>query len=169
MTGSRYKESPTGKGSKRIPPFRRQLEAVQRTCGQAISALDRRDPVGARITACRLSLAYLQMEAAFIQFVEHTPGDVVLGPQARQERFVLRISNLLARVVLRRALADLPGWNVSPEVLRDLREILCWLHERLGLCSVVGFPDLSSPHAVPNAGPHARASRVRGRKQTGKR
>lgn len=165
MKSNRSKASPARKGSKRISvPFRRQLEAIQKTCHQAISALDRGDPTRARITACRLSLAYLRMEAAFIRFVERAPGDIVLGPRARQERFVLKVSNWIARTVLRRVLAGMPSWNASPEALRDLREILCWLHERLWACSVVGFPDLSSSHALPFNPPRAGSHRPAGRR-----
>jgi len=100
-------------------------------------------------------MAWLQVEAAFIRFIEHAPADLGLGPQAQEERFALRGSNHIARALLGRALAEMLSWKTSPDELRILREILCWLHERLGLCSVVGFPDLSSPHALPFDRPSA--------------
>lgn len=167
MKGNRYRESSVRKRSKRIlVPFRRELGAIQKEYDHVITALNRGDLARVRVTACHLALAWLQMEAAFIRFIERTPEGLGLGPRARQERSVLSESNCIARSLLRRSLTDISNWNSSSDELRVAREILCWLHERLGVCSVVGFPDLSSPHAAPSAGSRGR-SRVR--KQTGKR
>jgi hypothetical protein len=46
-------------------------------------------------------------------------------------------------------LAEMLHWAISPDELRIPREVLCWLHELMGVREVVGFPDLSSPHALP--------------------
>lgn len=161
------------KASKSVQvPFRRELIAVQKQYEHMTSAIDGRDPARVRVTACHLVLAWLQVEAAFIRFIERSPAGLGLGPQARQERFALSESNDIVRASLRRALGEMLRWNVSADESRILREILCWLHERLGLCSVVGFPDLSSPHALPflppSTGSRGRASRSRVRKPTRK-
>jgi hypothetical protein len=130
-------------------PFRRELRAAQRTYDHLTSALKRRDPARVHVTACQLALAWLQVEIAFIRFIERSPAELGLGPQARRERSILTWSNHMVRDWFRRALWEASTWAISPDELRALREILCWLYERLGWCSVVGFPDLSAPHACP--------------------
>lgn len=174
MKANRHRGSSIRKGSKRVlVPFRYELDAIQKEYDYVISALDGGDPASLRIAACHLALAWLRMESAFIQFIERSPAGLALGPRARRERSVLSASNRIARALLHRALVEMLGWNASPDELRALREIVCWLYERLTLCSVVGFPDLSSPHAapdgVPSAGSHGRAGRSRARQQMGKR
>jgi hypothetical protein len=156
-----------------VVPFQRELEAVRQEYDRVVSALGRRDPNGVRVTACRLVRAWLQMEAAFIRFIEHTPAGLGLGPQAWRERLTLAETNRIARELLRRALTEMSRWYKSPDEWRILRELLCWFHQYLGVCSVVGFPDLSSPHAPPftppSAGSHGRANRSRVRGPTRKR
>jgi hypothetical protein len=169
----RHREPLARKISKNVMmPFRRELCAMQKKYDRMVAALDRKDLVGVRVTACHLVLTWLQMEAAFLRFIERTPAEVGLGPGARRERLVLSESNNTVRALFRRALSETSSWVTSPGEMRILRAILCWLYERLGLCSVVGFPDLSAPHALPFNQPrtrsHRRATRTGVRKATGK-
>jgi hypothetical protein len=147
---SRHKESPGRKASKNTEvPFHRELCAVQKQYEGMLAALDAKDPARVRVTACRLVVAWLQVETAFIRFIERTPANLALGSQAWQERFVLNGSNYVIRALFCRALDEMPSWGTSPEGLRILRTILCWLQERLAVCSIVGPPDLASPHPLP--------------------
>lgn len=114
-----------------------------------LSALDEKDAARVRVAACRLVVAWLQVETAFIRFIVRTPAHLALGSQAWQERFVLNGSNYVIRVLLCRALDEMPSWATPPDESRILRTILCWLHEHLAVCSIVGPPDLASPHALP--------------------
>jgi hypothetical protein len=108
------------------------------------TALDGKDPGKVRITACRLVLAWLRVEAAFIRFIEGTPAGVGLGPKAKRERRALTGGNYIVRELFRRALDETASWATSREELRALRVILRWLHERLQVCSVVELPILHS-------------------------
>ena len=147
---SRHKESPGRKASNNTEvPFHRELCAVQKQYEGMLAALDAKDPARVRVTACRLVVAWLQVETAFIRFIERTPANLALGSQAWQERFVLNGSNYVIRALFCRALDEMPSWGTSPEGLRILRTILCWLQERLAVCSIVGPPDLASPHPLP--------------------
>lgn len=114
---------------------------------QMASALDRKDPARVRITSCDLALAWIQMEAAFIQFIECTPVELGLGRKARRERIVLIGSNYIVRELFRRALDETSNWTAFPEELRALRVILRWLHERLELWTAVELPVLFSQRA----------------------
>lgn len=69
-------------------PFYRELLALQARYDQMTSALDWKDPVKVRVTACNLALAWLQMEAAFIKFIRATP--VKLGPRQARETGINR-------------------------------------------------------------------------------
>ena len=150
MRRSRRKESPGRKATKDTEvPFHRELHAMQKRYEDMLSALDKKDPARMRVAACRLVAAWLQVETAFIRFIERTPAHLALGSQAWQERFVLNGSNYAIRTLFCRALDEMPNWVTSPDESRILRTILCWLHERLAVCSIVGPPDLASPHALP--------------------
>jgi hypothetical protein len=131
-------------------PFYRELCAVQIQYDQMISALDWKDPARVRTTSCDLVLAWIQVEAAFIRFIEYTPVELGLGRKARRERLVLTGSNHLVRGLLRRALDETSSWTTSREELRALQVILRWLDERLGLWTVVELPVLSSQRAARN-------------------
>lgn len=125
-------------------PFRRELGIVQTHYDQMASALDWKDPARVRITACELVLAWQQVEAAFIRFIEGAPVGLGLGPKARRERSVLIGSNYVVRDLFRHALDETSTWATSRDELRALRVILRWLHERLQLWSVVELPVLVS-------------------------
>lgn len=170
----RHKKSSGRKASKNAEvPFHRELCAVQKQYEAMLSALDEKDAARVRVTACRLVVAWVQVETAFIRFIERTPASLALGSQAWQERFVLNGSNHVMRVLFCRALDEMPSWGTSPEELRIVRTILCWLQERLAVCSIVGPPDLASPHALPfnlsRWGSHGRTARTRVRKPPEKR
>lgn len=171
---SRHKESSRRKTHKNTEvPFYHELCAVQTQYEDMFDALDAKGPARVRVTAGRLVVAWLQMEAAFIRFVERTPAHLALGPQAWQERFVLNGSNYVIRALFCRALDEMPSWGTSPKELRTVRTILCWLHELLAVCSIVGPPDLASPHALPlnlsRLRSRGRAARTRVRRPTEKR
>lgn len=123
-------------------PFYRKLSAMQIHYNQMSAALDWKDPGRVRSTACHVALAWLEMEAAFIRFVERTPAGLGLGSKAWRERLTLTGSNYLVRELFQRALNETPGWTASRGELRALRVILRWLHERLQLWSVVELPVL---------------------------
>lgn len=170
---SRHKESPRRKAPKNIEvPFHRELRAVQKQYEGMLAALDAKDPARARVMACRLAVAWLQVDTAFIRFIERTPENLALGSQAGQERFVLNGSSYVIRALFCRALDEMPRWGASPEELRSLRTILCWLQERLAVCSLVGPPDLASPHPLPfnlsRLGSRGRTARARVRRPTAK-
>jgi hypothetical protein len=131
-------------------PFYRELCAVQIQIDQMTSALDWKDPARVRITSCDLVLAWIQLETAFIQFIERTPVELGLGYKAQRERLVLTGSNHFVRGLFRRALDETSSWTTSREELRALQVILRWLHERLGLWSAVQLPVLSSQRATRN-------------------
>jgi len=128
-------------------PFYRELCAVQIQCDHMSSALDWKDPAKVRITACDLALAWIQVEAAFIRFIECTPMGLGLGPKAKRERLALIGSNYVVRGLFRHALDETSSWTTPRDELRALRVILRWLHERLELCSIVGVPVLFSQRA----------------------
>jgi hypothetical protein len=107
---------------------------------QMSAALDGKDPGRVQSTACHVGLAWLEMEAAFIRFIERTPAGLGLGSRAWRERLTLTASNYLVRALFQRALDETPGWTASRGKLRALRVVLHWLHERLQLWSVVDFP-----------------------------
>ena len=147
-------------------PFQRELHAVQRQYEQMTSALHRKDPARVRVTACHLALAWLQVESAFIRFIRRTPAKQGLGRQAKPERLVLIGSSYIVREWFRDALGEMSTWGMPPDEFRALKAVLCWLHERLGLVSVVGFPDLSAPHVCHfnQPGSRGRAARAGARK-----
>lgn len=78
-------------------PFYRELCALRVQYDRMTSAIDQKDPARVRVTACDLVLSWIQMEAAFIQFIEFTPVELGLGRGARSERIVLTGSNRLLR------------------------------------------------------------------------
>ena len=143
-------------------PFHRELSAVQRQYDHMTSALDRKDPARVRVTACHLAQAWLRVEIAFIRFIERTPAELGLGRQAKRERLVLSGSNHIVREWFRDALGEISTWGMPPDEFRALKAVLCWLHERLVLVSVVGCPDLSAPHVCHfnKPGSHSRAERA---------
>jgi hypothetical protein len=147
-------------------PFHRELSAVQRKYDRMTSALDRKDPARARVIACHLAQAWLRVEIAFIRFIERTPAELGLGRQAKRERLVLSGSNYIVREWYRDVLGEMSTWGMPPDEFRALKAVLCWLHERLGSVSVVGFPDLSAPHVCHfnQPGSHRRAARAGARK-----
>lgn len=61
-----------------------ELRTVQRQYDHMASALDRKDPVRVRATACHLAQAWLRVEIAFIRFIERTPAELGLGRQAHE-------------------------------------------------------------------------------------
>lgn len=109
---------------------------------QMSSALDWKDPGRVRSTACHVARAWLDMEAAFIRFIERTPAGLGPGSKARRERLTLTGSNYLVRELFRRALNEMPSWNASRDELRALGVVLRWLHERLQLWSLIELPVL---------------------------
>ena len=123
-------------------PFYRELCALQVQYDQMASALDWKDPARMRGTACGVALAWLQMEAAFIQFIDGTPLGLGLGHGAKPQRLVLTGSNYLLRKLFHRALGEISKWAISKDDQRALRIVLHWLHERLQLWSVVQLPVL---------------------------
>ena len=104
------------------------------------SALDWKDLGRTRSAACHVVLAWLDMEAAFIRFIERTPAGLGLGSKAWRERLTLTGSNYLVRALFQRALDETPRWTASRCELRALQVVLRWLHERLQLWSVVELP-----------------------------
>ncbi len=128
-------------------PFYRELCALQIQYDRMTSAIDSKDPAMVRVAACDAALAWIQMEMAFIQFVEFTPMELALGRKARSERVVLTGSNLLLREMFYSALSEISKWTIPQDELRALRIILQWLHERLQLWTVVRLPVLSSQRA----------------------
>lgn len=149
-------------------PFHREIQVMQMQYDRMISAIDGKDPAKVQSSACDLVLAWLQVEAAFIRFIGRTPAGLGVGPKAWRERLACRGSNLLVRDLFGHALAETSRWTTSPDELDVLRIILYWLQDRLQLCSVVGFPDVSSPHArhsdQPSTTSHRRAARTGVRK-----
>lgn len=137
-------------------PFHRELRAVRTRYVRMTSALARRDPARVRVTACHLALAWLQVKMAFIRFIECSPAELGLGRKAWRERSVLRESNRMVRDWLRRAFAETCTWGLSPDESRALQAVLCWLYEFLGVCVLIGFPDLSVPHSCHLNQPQAR-------------
>ena len=123
-------------------PFHRELAAMQIHCDQMNAALDWKDPGRVRSTACHVALAWLEMEAAFIRFIERTPAGLGLGSKAWRERLTLTGSNHLVRALFQRALDETARWTASRGELHALRVVLRWLHERLQLWSVVELPVL---------------------------
>lgn len=144
MKRSQRKKLLPGKQSSKddSTPFHRELSAMQIHYDQLNSALDWKDPGRVRSTACHVVRAWLDMEAAFIRFIERTPVKLGLGSKAWRERLALTGSNYLARELLRRALDEMPSWNASRDELRALGIVLRWLHERLQLWSVIELPVL---------------------------
>lgn len=70
----------------RVPRwFYRELCALEVQYDQMASAVDWQDPARMRATACGVALAWLQMEAAFIQFIDGTPVQLSLGHSAKPE------------------------------------------------------------------------------------
>lgn len=128
-------------------PFYRELCALEVQYNQMVFALDWKDPARMRGTACGVTLAWLQMEAAFIQFIDGTPVKLGLGRSAKPQRLVLMGSNYLLRELFRRALGEISNWAMSKDDQRALRIVLRWLHERLQLWTVVGLPVLPSQRA----------------------
>lgn len=128
-------------------PFYRELCALQVQYDQMASALDWKDPARVRRTACGVELAWLQMEAAFIQFIDGTPVELGLGRHAKPQRLVLTSSNLLLRDLFRRALGEISKWALSKDDLHALQIVLRWLQERLQLWTVVELPVLPSHRA----------------------
>lgn len=171
---SRHKESTGRKASKTTEvPFHHELCAVQKQYNGMLSAVDEKRPARVRFAACRLVATWLRVEIAFIRYIERTPANLALRPQAWQERLVLNGSNYVIRALFCRALDEMPSWGTSPEELRIVQTILCWLHERLAVCSIVGPPDLASPHALPfnlsRLRSRGRTARTRVRRPTEKR
>jgi len=115
---------------------------MQISYDQMSSALDWKDFGRTRSAACHVVLAWLDMEAAFIRFVERTPAGLGLGSRAWRERLILIEINYLTRELFQRALEETRGWTVSRDELRALYVVLRWLHERLQLWSVVELPVL---------------------------
>lgn len=125
-------------------PFYRELCALQVQCDQMTSALDWKDPARVRSTACGVALAWLQMEAAFVRFIDCTPVGLGLGHNAKPQRLVLTSSNYLLRGLFRRALREMSKWAISKDDQHAMRIVLRWLHERLQLWSVIELPVLHS-------------------------
>jgi hypothetical protein len=144
MKRSRCKKPQPGKRGTRVEsiPFHREISAMQIPYDQMRSALDWKDLGRMRSTACHVVLAWLDMEAAFIRFVERTPAGLGLGSRAWRERLILTGINYLARKLFQRALEETRSWTVSRDELRALQVVLRWLHERLQLWSVVELPVL---------------------------
>jgi hypothetical protein len=142
MKRSRRKKPLPGKrGSKGDSiPFHRELSVMQTHYAQMSSALDGKDPGKVRSTACHVVLVWLEMEAAFIRFIERTPARSGLGSRAWRERSTLTGTNYLLRKLFQRALDETAGWTAPREELRALRVVLRWHHERLQLWSVVELP-----------------------------
>jgi hypothetical protein len=128
-------------------PFSRELGALQVQCDQMASALDWKDPARVRGTACGVALAWLQLEAAFIQFIDGTPVELGLGHNAKSQRLVLKGSNYFLRELFRRTLDEISKWAMSKNDQHVLRILLRWLHERLQLWTVVELPVLPSQRA----------------------
>ena len=144
MKRSKLKKLPRSKQNSKGDsiPFHRELSAMQIHYAQMSSALDWKDPGRVRSTACHVARAWLDMEAAFIRFIEGTPAGLGLGSKAKQERLTLTGSNYLVRALFQRALDETPRWTASQGELHALRVVLRWLHERLQLWSVVELPIL---------------------------
>jgi hypothetical protein len=123
-------------------PFYRELCALQVQYDQMASTVDWKDPARVRSTACGVALAWLQLEAAFIQFIDSTPVELGLGHNAKPQRLVLTSSNYLLRELFRRALNEISNWSISKDDRHILQIILRWLHERLQLWTVVELPIL---------------------------
>lgn len=139
----RKKPSPGKRGTKVVSiPFHREVSAMQIPYDQMGSALDWKDLGRTRSAACHVALAWLDMEAAFIRFIERTPAGLGLGSRARRERLILTRMNHLVRGLFQRALEETRSWTVSRDELRALHVVLRWLHERLQLWSVVELPIL---------------------------
>lgn len=144
MKRSRRKKPTSGKQGLKGDsiPFHRELAVMQIHYDQMYIALDWKDPGRVRSTACHVALAWLEMEVAFIRFIERTPAGLGLGSKAWRERLTLTGSNYLLRALFQRALDETPRWTASRGELRALRVVLHWLHERLQLWSVVELPVL---------------------------
>lgn len=89
MKRSRAKDRLPGKQSSKADstPFHRELSAMQTHYARMSSALDWKDPGRVRSTACHVARAWLDMEAAFIRFIERPPAGSGLGSKAWRERF----------------------------------------------------------------------------------
>ena len=139
----RKKPQPSKRGAKvESIPFHREISAMQIPYDQMRSALDWKDLGRTRSAACHVVLAWLDMESAFIRFIERTPAGLGLGSRARRERLILTGMNYLVRGMFQRALEETRSWTVSRDELRALHVVLRWLHERLQLWSVVELPIL---------------------------
>lgn len=123
-------------------PFQHEVSAVQTHYDQMSSALAWKDPGRVRNTACHVVRAWLDMEAAFIGFIERNPARLALGAKARRERRTLTGINYLVRELFRRALDETSSWTASPDELGALAVVLRWHHERLQLWSVIELPFL---------------------------
>jgi hypothetical protein len=84
----------------------------------------------------------MDIEAAFIQFIERNPARLALGAEAKPERMTLTGINYLVRELFRRALDETSSWTASPDELGALAVVLRWHHERLQLWSVIELPVL---------------------------
>jgi hypothetical protein len=144
MKCSRRKKPLPGKRGAKVDsvPFHREISAMQIPYDQMSSALDWKDLGRTRSAACHVVLAWLDMEAAFVRFVERTPAGLGLGSCAWRERLILTAINYLVRELFQRALEETRSWTVSQDELRALHVVLRWLHERLQLWSVVELPVL---------------------------
>jgi hypothetical protein len=128
-------------------PFYRELCALEEQYDQMASALDWKDPARMRGAACDVTLAWLQLEAAFIRFIDGTPVGLGLGRKAKPQRIVLVGSNYLLRELFRRALVEIPTWTISKDDQHALEIVLRWLHERLQLWRGMQLPILPSQRA----------------------
>src|ERR1041384_5921917 len=81
MKRSQRKRPLRGKRGPKVDsmPFCREVSAMQIPSDQMSSALDWKDLGRTRSAACHVVLAWLDMEAAFIRFIERTPAGLGLG------------------------------------------------------------------------------------------
>jgi hypothetical protein len=79
MKRPRRKKPLPGKRGAKVDsiPFHREISAMQIPYDQMSSALDWEDLGRTRSAACHVVLAWLDMEAAFIRFIERTPAGLV--------------------------------------------------------------------------------------------
>lgn len=147
--GDEYMKRPrrkplSGKRGAQVDPisFDREVSAMQIPYDQMSSALDSKDLGRTRSAACHVVLAWLDLEAVFIRFVERTPARSGLGSRAWRERLILTVINHLTSELFQRALDETRSWTVSRGELRALHVVLRWLHERLQLWSVIELPVL---------------------------
>lgn len=144
MKRPRRKKRLRGKRGAKVDsiPFQSEISAMQIPYDQMSLALDWKDLGRTRSAACQVVLAWLDVEAAFIRFIERTPAGLGLGSRARRERLILTGMNYLVRGLFQRGLEETRSWTVSRDELRALHVVLRWLHERLQLWSVVELPVL---------------------------